>query len=489
MDYAQLLQDLRTSPSVRLIKSDNAAFTISFLYQEYKKDVQGRRNDIIPYQTLAEHLETYLEKLNAEEPNSYPRRPQEYLRDWLDSGYIREYTDTRSREKVVELTAHTERAIGWLEDLRQRTFVGTESRMLRIFSLLEDIAARSTEDTSLRLKQLERQKAEIDAEIAKIKDTGGTDRFTRTQVRERFLEAETTARQMIGDFREVEDKFRSAAREVYAAQLKPELRRGDVVENVLDATTALRDSDQGRSFYAFWEFLSAPERKEQFQVLLNQVYRLPDLLGIVQPQMTLRRFVWNLGDAAHKVREQNNRLVEQLKRLLDSRTLAETRRVRELINEVKQAAVLRQDNPPEDADFIEVEDKPLIALPMDRDFWLPKEKPVITQQALLEGEATDLDVHQLFNLFYVDESVLQDRIEEQLNVRPTVSLGELLTLYPPEKGIPEVVAYFNIALRDNRHVIERDILEPLDIRRYHDGQEIRIDAPRIIFRRFADGDE
>lgn len=489
MDYAQLLQDLRTSPSVKLIKSDNAAFTISFLYQEYKKDVQGRRNDTIPYQTLVEHLETHLEKLNAEEPNSYPRRPQEYLRDWLDSGYIREYTDTRSREKVVELTAHTERALGWLEDLRQRAFVGTESRLLRIFSLLEDIAARSTEDTSLRLQQLERQKAEIDAEIARINDTGGTDRFTRTQVRERFIEAETTARQMIGDFREVEDKFRSTAREVYAAQLKPELRRGDVVENVLDATTALRDSDQGRSFYAFWEFLSAPERKEQFQVLLNQVYCLPDLSDIVQPKMTLRRFVWNLGDAAHKVREQNNRLVEQLRRLLDLRTLAETRRVRELINEVKQAAVLCQNNPPEETNFVEVEDKPLIALPMDRGFWLPREKPVITQQALLEGEATDLDVHRLFDLFYVDERVLQDRIEEQLNVRPTVSLGELLTLHPPEKGIPEVVAYFNIALRDNRHVIERDILEPLDLRRYHDGQEIRIDAPRIIFRRFADGDE
>src|SRR5262249_44273090 len=130
MDYAQLLQDLRTSPSVKLIKSDNAAFTISFLYQEYKKDVQGRRNDTIPYQTLVQHLETYLENLNAADPDSYPRRPSEYMRDWLDSGYIREYTDTRSREKVVELTAHAERAIGWLEDLRQRFFVGTESRLL-----------------------------------------------------------------------------------------------------------------------------------------------------------------------------------------------------------------------------------------------------------------------------------------------------------------------------------------------------------------------
>jgi hypothetical protein len=68
MDYAQLLQDMHTSPSVKLIKSDNVAFTVSFLYQEYKKDVQGRHNDTVPYQTLVEHLETYLKKLNAEDP-------------------------------------------------------------------------------------------------------------------------------------------------------------------------------------------------------------------------------------------------------------------------------------------------------------------------------------------------------------------------------------------------------------------------------------
>ena len=168
------------------------------------------------------------------------------------------------------------------------------------------------------MQQLKFQRAEIEAEIQQIQETGKAKPATGREIREWFLEAESTARQMIGDFREIEEKFRVTARRVYAAQLDPQLRRGAVLGGVLTRIAPYRTPIR-RSFYAFYEFLSTRDRKEQFEEILRQAYALPDLVGTAQPEMTLRRFIWNMVGAAQKVRDQNNRLIDQLKRLLDLR--------------------------------------------------------------------------------------------------------------------------------------------------------------------------
>lgn len=482
MDVYQIEVELNSSPAVRLLRSDYAPFILAFLDAQFKQTQQSR----IPYQTVIEAMETALDSVRGAKTESYLRRPQDYVKEWIESGYLREYTDSQLREKVLELTPHAERVLRWLEDLRERKFIGTESRLLRIFSLLEDIAARSTDDVTLRLQQLEHQREEIDAEIQRIRETGQADRLTGRQVREWFLEADDTARQMISDFREVEEKFRTAAREVYAAQLDPALRRGDVLESVIDADTALRESDQGRSFYAFYEFLSTQDRKDQFQTMLRQVYLLPDLEGIARPELTLRRFIWNMVDAAQKVRDQNNRLIEQLRRLLDSRALQESRRVRELIDQLKRVAIHRSDTPPTERDFFIIDDKLMVQLPMDREFWKASEPIEIDRQPLNVGQATDLEtLFALKNTFYIDERQLRARIDTMLDFSYTATLEQVLTQYPLQKGIPELVAYLNIALTTPEHQIDRYRMESLVIQRYADDRDLIIRLPHVVFRRTA----
>jgi Protein of unknown function (DUF3375) len=71
----------------------------------------------------------------------------------------------------VELTADTERAIGWLEDMQMRHFVGAESRFLLIVQMLRDIVQNSVDDPEERLKQLEQQRVELDRQIDQIYET------------------------------------------------------------------------------------------------------------------------------------------------------------------------------------------------------------------------------------------------------------------------------------------------------------------------------
>jgi hypothetical protein len=177
---------------------------------------------------------------------------------------------------TVELTADTERAIGWLEDMQMRHFVGTESRFLLIIQLLHDTVQQSTGDPLVRLDQLERQRADLDRQIEQIKETGQVNqRLTPTQLRERFQEASALSRQLLRDFRLVEDRFRDIARELQKARLHPGARKGELVKYVLDADAALKDSDQGRSFYTFWAFLISPSQSEEFKTLLEHLVCTP----------------------------------------------------------------------------------------------------------------------------------------------------------------------------------------------------------------------
>ncbi len=200
---------------------------------------------------------------------------------------MRRYYETGSDDPVYELTPDTERAIAWIEELQKSDFVGTESRFLRIFDLLQEIVTYGTEDVEVRLAQLEKEKAQLQAQIDAIKATGQIEQYSQTQIKERFFEANDVARRLLADFREVEENFRTIARQVQEQQLALEARKGQIVRHVLEADSALKESDQGRSFYAFWEFLISSQRQEELQELLTAVYQLPDLQQLEPAQTSV----------------------------------------------------------------------------------------------------------------------------------------------------------------------------------------------------------
>lgn len=292
-DYDLLAQTLATSASIRVLRSPNAALSLSFLFQQFKQS----QRPTVPYLHLLERLEAYIEGVNdlLQEKDRYSNA-KDYLRQWAteEQRLIRIYAQGSAAEEVVELTREAERAISWVEELERRPFVGTESRFLTIFSLLEEIVARSTTNPETRLKQLERDRDAIQREIDEIKETGTVKQFSTTQIKERFLQAEDTARMMQRDFTLVRDNFKALARQVQERQLLPDTRKGTLVAAVLDAEDQLKESDEGRSFYAFWRFLLNPERQETLNDLLDAVQILPDVKEVTVGRSILESLVSNL---------------------------------------------------------------------------------------------------------------------------------------------------------------------------------------------------
>ncbi|MCP4415111.1 MAG: DUF3375 domain-containing protein [Chloroflexi bacterium] len=480
MNHDDLLSSLRQSAAVKLLQSQNAPLVLSYLYDQFKQ----KQRSAIPHTEMLESLTDYLEALKESHPGRYSGTAVYYLRLWCDDDhrFLRRYYEADSDDPVYDLVPETERGIAWVEELQKSDFVGTESRFLRIFDLLQEIVTYGTEDITTRLAQLEREKAQLQAQIDSIKATGEVEQYSQTQIKERFFEANDVARRLLSDFREVEENFRAIARQVQEQQLVVEARKGQILRHVLDADVALKESDQGRSFYAFWEFLISAQRQEALQALLTAVYRLPDLQQIdtVQSQR-LRRLKRNLIDAAAKIVGSNRRLGEQLRKLLDEQNLAEARRVMELATEIKQTAVQLAAHPPEQKEFLWIEADPAIDMPVERPLW---SVPTTTNYANIEPgtETVALSLSHLealFSQFYVDESRLRRRIVALLDKNGRVTLGEVTAVHPITQGLAELVTYVALAAHNEAHQIDGDGWEEITLG--EDGRVVRL--PRIVYRK------
>jgi hypothetical protein len=484
-DYDILDQTLTTSAAIRILRSPNAALVLSFLYKQFKQSYQL---PVIPYVQLLERLDAYIETVNEELPDRerYGGSAKEYLKGWAnDYGLVKIYAQGSEAEEVVELTRDAERVLSWIEELERRPFVGTESRFLTIFNLLEEIVARSTTNPEVRLKQLERDRDAIQQEIDEITRTGQVKQFSTTQIKDWFLQAEDTARMMQRDFTLVRDNFKALARQVQEEQLRPDARKGSLVAAVLNAEDQLKESDEGRSFYAFWQFLLNPERQETLGELLDVVHKLPDVKDVMPGRSVLGNLVSNLLRYGGEIARSNQRLIEQIRRVLDERMVAETRRVRQLVDEIKSSAFELRDTPPPSDGFLEIEGLPEVRLPMERTLWEPSSTLVLNDAPLIVAKPGRMDFAGLLRQMHIDETTLRRQVDALLLSRTEVSLAEILEHYPVEYGLTELLGYFSIAAQDSGAQIDREHAQEVTIRSKQQEDEfvLTLSVPRVVFRK------
>jgi hypothetical protein len=452
MDYDFLVSLRRNHPAWRLLAADSAPFIISFLYQCYvRPNVRA-----LSEQDLTSRLDDYLhmlrERLGEEAP---PRPASDYLADWVDStrGWLRRYYLPTSDELYFDLTPAAERAIHWLTGLEQRQFIGAESRLKLVFDLLHQITEGSETDPRVRIAELEGRRALIDAEIQQIR-VGKLSLLEPTPLRERFLQAIDMARGLLADFRQVEQNFRDLDRQVRERFMTREGGKGAVLDEVFSERDMIADSDQGRSFRAFWEFLMSAERQEELSNLLERVFRL-DAVAELAPDARLKRIHYDWLNAGEVTQRTVARLSEQLRRYLDDQALFENRRIMTVIRDIEQHAVaLREQAAP--AVAMTLDDlAPTIELPMERPLFTPAMKPVIAQQTLDDGVVT-LSADSLFEQFYVDKERLRGRLRRALQTRPRITLAELLESEPLQQGLAELVAWLTLAMDEGRGVLDEN---------------------------------
>lgn len=451
MDYQTLETLRRTHPAWRLLVADHAPLVASFLHKNF---IQPNTRTW-SRQELASRLEDYLFNLREQlGDDAFPRAGIHYLDDWAsdDRAWLRKYYPANADEPQYDLTPAAEKAIDWLVSLGQRHFVGTESRLMAVFELLRQLAEGTEVDPEARIVELEKRKAQIEIDIQRVRD-GQVLLMDATRVRDRFLLMTGTARGLLSDFREVEQNFRNLDRAVRARIAGWEDGKGALLQDIFGQRDAIAESDQGKSFRAFWDFLMSPARQEELSSLLHVVFAL-EAVQELTPDRRLLRIHYDWLEAGEVAQRTVARLSEQLRRYLDDQAWLENRRIMQLIREVEHHALAIRDRAPEAAVFMSLDEPaPDIDLGMERPLYTAPFKARFSDEVLAEGEA-DMSTDALFGQVYVDKRRLGMNIRRALQTRDQISLGELVQVHPIEQGLAELIAYLSLAAEDRLALID-----------------------------------
>lgn len=486
LDHATLCLLRDSHPAWRLLRSERAPLLASFLQRVFiEPNVRVMAQSELA-QALDDELFGLREQLGAD---AYPRSAQAYLNDWAepDRGWLRKFYPADSDEPHFDLTPATEKAIAWLSSLAERSFVGTESRLLTLFDLLRQMAEGSEADPALRIADLERRRADIDAEIKRIRG-GDVPLLDATALKDRFQQFAATARELLADFREVEHNFRALDRTVRERIMQWGGSRGELLEDIMGERDAISDSDQGRSFHAFWDFLMSSIRQEELTQLLERVLALAPVAEL-RPERRTRRIHYDWLDAGEHAQRTVARLSQQLRRFLDDQAWLENRRIMDIIAGIENKALsLRTDarasTGPGDIMAVDCLSAS-IDLPLERPLHAPGFEARIAATALDAGDA-ELDTTALFAQTVVDREALRRHLRQCLQGRSQVSLKEVCEARPLERGLAELVAYLQLASDSFDSVIDEDVIEVVGwMTADSDGERVAREArlPRIVYLR------
>ena len=479
MDYEAIDALRERHAAWRLLRAGNASLVLSFLGLHF---VEGNRGACSASE-LAAALDDHLYALNAAasgatgEPR-FPRDPRAYLEDWAatDTGYLRRFYPPGDDEVHYEVTPAFERAYGWVQSLRARPFVATESRLHTAVELLRQIVRGTDTDPERRLADLKRRRDEIDAEIATV-EAGRLSLLEPAGVRDRYQQFTTTARELLADFREVEENFRRLDRGARERIATWDGAKGELLAELVGSRSEITHSDQGHSFQAFYEFLLSESRQQELTDLLNRVTALEE----VETDRRMRGIHHDWSEAAERAQRTVRQISEQLRRFLDDQVWMENRRVLDLVRDVESAALELRDGPP--AFGLEI-DEPGIAIT------LPFERPLYSRPATSEVESLipptteEVDPDLLFAQTFVDQTRLIDNIRAVLPERSAALLSDIVAMYPLEQGAAEIVGY--LALDDGDVAVEMDDSDEtvLDYEDPADPANVRrARLPRVTVRR------
>ena len=444
LDYDTLARLRKSHPGWKLLTARHAPLIASFLVEAFLRSNVRE----IAQPDLVEKLEdTLFTRREIDGPDSWPGSAMDYLTDWTapERGWLRRFYRDGSDEPHFDLTPATEKALAWLEGLTTRGFVGTESRLLTLFDLLRQIAHGSDLDPVSRRAELEARRTEIDAEIAAL-DAGEMPVLDDTAVRDRFQQFSQTARELLSDFREVEDNFRTLDRETRERIALWDGAKGELLAHILDERDAISHTDQGRSFRAFWDFLMSSERQDEFTKLLPQVLALP-AVRTLHPDQRLRRVHHDWLEAGEHAQRTVAVLSQQLRRFVDEQVWLENRRILDIIRSIETRALALRERPPEDAVTTLDGLRPSITLPMERTLHAPTQRLRLDSRIDV-GDASDTDVAALFAGIVIDRESLVRHAQRELQSDGQVSLATLIQRQPLEHGLAELVTWLEVADTD-----------------------------------------
>ena len=467
---------MRMQPMWRLLASGNGPTVIGLLQSHlYEKERS------LPASILFERLTRDLEELRAQ-GGDFPQTAQAYVASWLSDGYLERRFPQGAAEEEYELSTATVETIRFLSAVAEPHSAATESRLSLVIQALMGLAEDTDTDKQRRIDRLVAEQARIGKEIEAIRK-GQMRVLPQNTALERTREIISLADDLTGDFRRVRDQFGQLNRELRERIMDSEGNRGEVLDSLFAGIDLIAESEEGRTFSAFWRLLTDPEQAAMLEESLDSVMSR-EFVGELETRerrflLRLTRNLLEQGGAVHEVLQT---FARSLKYFVQSREYLEQRRVNQLLKEAQRAALAIKDEvkATEPLDYsLELTSSRLRSLSQ----WVLYDPSLQAEpEAMREGEAPPIDLESVSELVAqseIDFRTLREHVCLLLEQRDQASIGEVLQRFPASQGLGSVLGLLALG---SRHGIKDDSVETVAwVGEDDQGRRARI--PKIYFLR------
>ena len=450
IEAKEITHILNNSPSVELLRLRQRDIIVEFFINVFKDDDE---EDNIASERLHSTLSDYLEfkELEKDEENdidvfdSFEEKAKKCIRRWTDKGFLTNYTE--NEQVYYELTSHTVKTLDWLESLKKKDFIGAESKFKAIFDQLNNLVEFTSDDKEKRIEILESKKREIDYQIKSLQE-GEVKVLEDYQIIEKYDQINQSAKELLSDFKEVEDNFKSITKEIYRKHSDSNLKKSDILGFTFDALDELKDSFQGKSFYAFWRFLMDRSLQEKWNDLASELFETLSEKNIDSEDSFLKGMKNQLYYSGLKVIKANDKMARKLSRIIKDNQVSQKDITDRLIQEIKSFLneISKTNETPDIS--IEIDGEFDIEMPLEKGLsYEPKmditytSKPVLAKNNVFDSD----QLGKVFDKNIIDKKMLKNRIKKALSRKKQTTLFSVIESNGGiEKGLPELFGYFSV---------------------------------------------
>ena len=476
-----ILDILRTSPSVEILRARSCNTIIEFLAEIFDDATAISHENI--HGRLAEYLNNHGVEVDDESEilftDTYEEKAAKYIKKWTDSGFLTNYRN-EDGEIYYELSSHSSKVIDWLSGLKQEEYIGTESKFKSIINQLKELVEYTNEDREKRLQLLEDKKMEIEHQIQQLQMGEDVKVFEEYEIVPRFQQINKLAKELLTDFKDVDDNFKTIIKEIYQKQIDPSMNKGGVLQYTFDALDELKSSSQGKSFYAFWEFLLAREMQSELETLITELFQTLMEKNIDSGDTFLQNMVEYLYESGRKVYQTNDKMADKLSRIIRENEMSRADIVKRIVQDIKNTLIEISKKKVKPEISLTVDDGMEISIPFDRKITFEQsentEYNFNPETAMLSIDEFD-ELGKVFGNIYIDRKELERNIRESMKGKSQVTLSDVVEKYPLKQGLPELFAYFGALGQFPHKTINEEKYQAI-VFDYENNKRIRI--PEII---------
>ncbi|WP_200837094.1 DUF3375 domain-containing protein [Dyadobacter sp. 3J3] len=485
IDSLKIAEILNSSPSVELLRLKNNGVVIVFLVNTFS-DLQTAISSEQIHAKLCDYLEAAHMEIDDEDEisfvDSYEIKAKKYIQNWTNKGFLTNYQD-QTGNIFYELSSHSSKTLDWLSSLKKEEYVGTESKFKNIFSQLKELVEFTNEDKERRIELLEEKKQEIERQILQIKTGQDIKIFENFEIIPRFNQLNQSAKELLTDFKEVEDNFKIITKEIYQRHSEGTLTKNHILQFTFDALDELKESSQGKSFYAFWSFLLTPSLQQEWDTLTKELYQTLQEKEIAVTDFFLKGMKRNLHFSGQRVYKANDKMAEKLGRIIRANETSQAEATKSILLEIKRLLIASSKLKIRPGVSLELDTGVEINIPFERKLTFEQEQEQNYTQKPLPADS-DLtqasNLGKLFHLAAIDKELLRARIREVLTDQSQVTILDVVDHFGGiKKGLPELFAYIGIA-KEFKHMINAEKTQRVTFD-HHNQKSILI--PEIIVTR------